>query len=332
MMAKNKNDRSISPVGDGGGLPLSSVVPQGTGESGFGGLRKEADSMIEIIVNPTAGRGRTVAIGQQVAQKLTERGIPFRLHTTDHSGHATELAREAAARGTETVIAMGGDGTVTETAAGLHGTQTALGVIPCGTGNDFIKTAGIPANWEEALDFLLTHPARPVDCGRLNDGFFINECGAGFDVMTLDFAAQVKKRFSGLLPYLYGVLRAMIAFRPIRMHIEIDDQVLEGRYMVCAVGNGRYIGGGIPITPCADLTDGQFEVLVVDGVANWRIPFYLPALMMGTLYKKKRVAHRYQARRVLLRCKDMRLNQDGEILPMTEARFEVDEGALLLHW
>lgn len=296
-------------------------------------FKHEGDAaMIEIIVNPTAGKGRTVDISRQIAQKLTDRGIPFDIHLTDHPTHATEIARAAAARGADTVIAMGGDGTVTETAAGLHGTKTALGIIPCGTGNDFIKSAGIPAKWEDALEYILTHPARPVDGGMINDSYFINECGTGFDVMALDYAAEAKKRFSGLLPYLYGVLRAIISFRPIQMHIEIDDLVLDGKYLVCAVGNGRYIGGGIPITPCAELTNGKFEVLVVDGVANWRIPFYLPSLMMGTLYKKKKVAHRYQASRVLIRCKNMRLNQDGEIIPMDEARFEMDPGSLLLHW
>lgn len=288
--------------------------------------------MLEIIVNPTAGKGRTLETSRLVAQKLTERGIPFQLHQTNHPTHATQIAREAAARGAETVIAMGGDGTLTETAAGLHGTRTALGIIPCGTGNDFIKSAGIPAKWEEALEFILSHPARPVDVGMINNSCFINECGTGFDVMALDFATEAKKVLSGLLPYLYGVLRAIVSFRPINMHIEIDDEVLDGKYLVCAVGNGKFIGGGIPITPCADLINGKFEVLVVDAVPNWLIPFYLPSLMAGTLYKKKKVAHQYQASRVLIRCRDMRLNQDGEIIPMDEARFQIDPASLMLHW
>ena len=288
--------------------------------------------MMELIVNPTAGNGRAREICEAVIRKLEQRGIPHQLHTTDHPGHATEIARDAAARGIQTVIAFGGDGTVTETAAGLIGTQTALGVIPSGTGNDFIKTAGLPTKWEEALDFILTHPARPIDTGRINDTFFINECGTGLDVMALDYAKAAKKYCRGLLPYLYGVFRAILSFKPIEMHIEIDDQVMDGRYMVCAIGNGRYLGGGIPITPCAELTNGKFEILVVDAVPRWVIPFYLVSLMKGTLYQKKRVAHPYQASRCLVRCKNMRLNLDGEIVPMEEARFTCMPGSLLLHW
>lgn len=289
--------------------------------------------MIELIVNPIAGGGLARKIAAKAAEKLKERSIAFEMHTTERPGQATELAREAAQRGCETVIAFGGDGTVSETAAGLRGTKTALGIIPSGTGNDFIKSAGIPKQWEQALDFILTHPARPVDSGVLNERFFLNECGTGFDVMVLDFAEQVKNRLHGMLPYLYGVVRAVAAFRPIPMHIEIGDEVvLDGSYMVCAIGNGSFIGGGIPIVPSADLTDGLLDVLVVDAVPRWRIPFYLPALLKGTLHTKKSVTHRYLVPRCVLKCEHMRLNIDGEILPMDEARFLCESDALLLHW
>lgn len=289
--------------------------------------------MIELIVNPVAGNGLAREIAMKAVQRLKERSIAFELHMTEHPGQATALAKEAAGRGAETVIAFGGDGTITETAAGLRGTKTALGIIPSGTGNDFIKSAGIPRRWEEALDFILTHPARPVNSGMANERLFLNECGTGFDVMVLDFAEHVKTRLRGMLPYLYGVLRAVAAFRPIPMHIEIgDDTVLDGSYMVCAIGNGSYIGGGIPITPGADLTDGLLDVLVVDAVPRWRIPFYLPALLKGTLHTKKNVAHRYLVPYCHLKCEHMRLNLDGEILPMDEARFTCESDALLLHW
>ena len=196
--------------------------------------------MLALIVNPAAGNGRSMNTCNAVCQRLSERGIPYELHQTDHPGHATEIAREAAQRGMETVIAIGGDGTVTETAAGLHGTQTALGIVPSGTGNDFIKTAGIPMEWEAALELILSKPARPVDTGAINDRFFINVCGSGFDVMTLDFAEKAKKYVHGLLPYLYGVLRTLFAFKPVDMHIEIGEEtVLDGKYMIFSVANGR---------------------------------------------------------------------------------------------
>ena len=288
--------------------------------------------MIELIINPTAGNGYAAQISKEIEQLLTQRMIPYTSHLTEHPGHATELAREAAARGASTVISIGGDGTLTETAAGLRGTSAALGVIPAGTGNDFVKTIGTPRDWRAALEFILSHPARPVDTGVANDRFFLNVCGTGFDVMVLDYAESAKKHARGIWPYLYGVLRAIAAFKPIPMHIEIGSEtVLDGNYMICSIGNGRYIGGGIPITPLADVIDGQFELLVVDAVPRWRIPFYLPSLMMGTLYKRK-PAHRYLASRCVLSSPHMRMNLDGEIFPMPDTRFECQSGSLLLHW
>lgn len=288
--------------------------------------------MIAIIVNPFAGNGRSMATCESVCKRLEERGVPYELHRTDHPTHATLIAREAARRGLKTVIAIGGDGTITEAAAGLHGTRTALGVIPSGTGNDFIKTAGIPSDWEAALELILTKPARPVDCGAINDRFFINVCGAGFDVMTLDFAEKAKKYVHGLLPYLYGVLRAIAAFRPAQMHIEIaEGTVLDGKFMIISIANGRFIGGGIPIAPLAAVTDGLLDVLIVDTVPNWKLPAYLVPLMLGKLYKCK-VSHRYLTTRCRVTSPGMRMQLDGEILPMDEAIFSCEANRLLLHW
>ena len=261
--------------------------------------------MFQLIVNPVAGNGLAKHIGEEAAKRLADKGIPFDFHLTDHPGHATELAQLAAQAGHETVVAFGGDGTVTETAAGLRGTRTALGIVPAGTGNDFIKTVALPKQWDEALDFILTHPPRPVNTGMMNDRFFMNVCGAGFDVMVLDFAESAKKKVRGIWPYLYGVLRS--------------------------IGNGRFIGGGIPITPLADVTDGLFDVLVVDAVPRWKIPFYLPSLMLGKLHQHA-IAHRYLASTCTLSSPHMRLNLDGEILPIESAHFVCETDALLLHW
>lgn len=288
--------------------------------------------MIAIIVNPAAGNGRSMNTCNAVCERLKQRGIAYELLQTTHPTHATQLAREAAERGAETVIAIGGDGTITETAAGLHGTKTALGIIPSGTGNDFIKTAGIPADWEAALELILTKPARPVDSGVINDRFFINVCGTGFDVMTLDFAEKAKKFVRGLLPYLYGVLRAIVAFKPIQMHIEIGDEtVLDGKYMIFSIANGRFFGGGIPIAPLAAVTDGLLDVLIVDAVPRWKLPAYLVPLMTGKLYKCK-VAHRYLTKHCRITCPGMRMQLDGEIIPMEEAVFTCKNDQLYLHW
>lgn len=288
--------------------------------------------MIELIVNPTAGNGRSMATCEAVVRRLKELKVEHVLRQTNHPGHATEIARDAASRGVKTVVAIGGDGTVTETAAGLNGTQTALGIIPSGTGNDFIKSACIPTEWEKALDVILNRPAKPVNSGVINSQFFINVCGTGLDVMALDYAERAKKVVHGILPYLYGVLCAIFKYNPVQMHIEIgDDIVMDGKFMVCSVANGRFFGGGIPIAPQAALTDGLLDVLVVDAVPRWKLPAYLVMLLMGKLNRCK-VSHSFLATHCKLSCNGMRLNLDGEILPMKSAEFFCSSDSLLLHW
>jgi len=288
--------------------------------------------MITVIVNPIAGSGYADAVGKKVDAVLTARGVQHTVKHTGGVGHATELAREASMRGVTTVLSVGGDGTVSETAAGLVGTHTALGVIPAGTGNDFIKAIGTPGKWDDALDYVLTHPAMPLDTGIINGSFFINVCGAGFDVMVLEYAMIAKKHVRGIWPYLYGVIAAIKAFKPFEMLVEVGDELkLQGKYMLCTIANGRYIGGGIPIMPAADVDDGLLDVMVVDTLPNWRIPFYLPAILGGTLLKKK-IAHHYRVPRCKLTSPNMRLNMDGEIIPMESASFECNPASLLAHW
>lgn len=288
--------------------------------------------MLQIIVNPTACNGDAKKTALAVEEYLRQKQVDFKMVYTQYPNNATELAREAAQNNIDTVVALGGDGTISETAAGLMGTSTALGIIPAGTGNDFIKTVGIPAQWQEAVDFLLSHPARPVNTGVVNQRQFMNVCGVGFDVMVLEYSLEAKKHSKGIWPYLYGVFRAIRAFRPIEMHIEIEEQEpMDGKYMICSIANGRYFGGGIPIMPIADIGDGLMDILVVDSVPRWHIPFYLPSILLGSLYKKK-IAHHYKARRCSISASGVKLNLDGEILPVEKCFFETRNDALLLHW
>jgi diacylglycerol kinase family enzyme len=113
--------------------------------------------MIAVIVNPVAGSGLAATVGQKVDALLTQRDVTHTMLYTQRAGHATELAKACAAEGVETVLSVGGDGTLNETAAGLVGTQTALGIIPAGTGNDFIKALGTPQVGRSAC----LHPAKP---------------------------------------------------------------------------------------------------------------------------------------------------------------------------
>ena len=156
--------------------------------------------MIYAICNPIAGSGRGKVIGEIIEKILTEKGLEHKLVMTEKTGHAAELAREACDSGAETILAIGGDGTSLEVARGMIGRESALGIIPAGTGNDFVKTLGVPLQPVSALEYVLSHPAKPTDAGEINGKVFLNEIGTGFDVSVLDYAEKAKKTFRGILP------------------------------------------------------------------------------------------------------------------------------------
>ena len=287
--------------------------------------------MIELICNPIAGNGSAKAAVERAVQKLNELGIAYQLHYTEHSRHATEIAEQAALRGAEKVISFGGDGTVTEVANGLKNTNTALAIVPCGTGNDFAKAVNIPKDLDRSLDIALNTPARPVDFGMINDELFMNICGTGFDVMVLDYADQVKKYVKGIWPYLYGVIRTIFKFKPSTTKVEVDGQLFEKAMLICCVGNGQFFGGGIPIIPYSNAADSMLEVLMVDAISRWKMPFYLLPLLKGTLYQKK-VSHPLQAKHVVIEKKGMRVNIDGEIRTVDKADITIFSDQLLLCW
>ena len=190
----------------------------------------------EFILNPVAGNGYSVQAMKKIEGILNALGAEYRIHETAFPGQATDIARSLQGNPEiSAVIAVGGDGTVTEVAAGLAGGSTAMGIIPAGTGNDFVKSVRIPKDPETAMRFMLDRSARPVDTGTLNDEFFLNVCGTGFDVTVLECADDKKKKYRGLTPYFLGLLQAIRIFEPVDLQISHDGQSADGEYLICSV-------------------------------------------------------------------------------------------------
>lgn len=286
-----------------------------------------------LIVNPVAGNGYALSQIPNLEQVLKSRDdVDYSICVTEHPGHATEIARQAAADESVTaVLSVGGDGTSFEVACGLIGTGKPMGVIPAGTGNDFIKTLKIPKDPSEALKYILGREPRPVDVGSLNERIFLNVCGTGFDVTVLDYAEEEKKKHKGLTPYLIGLIKAITHYRPVQLTLEIDGVKSKQDLLICAIANGRFIGGGIPICPDADPSDHRFDVVTIGDRHKWQLPFYLPGLLKGNDLKWK-ITKRVKASSVTLDCPGMRVDVDGEILQMDHAEFRVLPGAMMMYW
>ena len=284
----------------------------------------------EFILNPVAGNGYSVQAMKKIEGILNALGAEYRIHETAFPGQATDIARSLQGNSEiSAVIAVGGDGTVTEVAAGLAGGSTAMGIIPAGTGNDFVKSVRIPKDPETAMRFMLDRSARPVDTGTLNDEFFLNVCGTGFDVTVLECADDKKKKHRGLTPYFLGLLQAIRIFEPVDLQISHDGQSADGEYLICSVANGRFIGGGIPICPDANPSDGKLNLVMIRKVPRWKIPCYLPGLMLSRDLTFRITSH-LLTESVTIRGKGLRFNIDGEIRRIDEAHFQIHPGSLLL--
>lgn len=288
--------------------------------------------MLTFIVNPAAGNQHALKVQSLLKQELDKRGIECRFVRTEKPGHATDLARQAASADDCTgVVSVGGDGTAFEVACGLMNTGVPMGIIPAGTGNDFIKTVGLPKKPLDALEFILNHDARPVDVGGLNDRLFLNVCGTGFDVTVLDYTTAAKKYCRGLLPYLIGLIRGIAHYKPVYVRFTADGHTEEREVLICSIANGRFFGGGIAICPEASADDGLLDLVIAEHQPRWKLPFLVPSLLMGGIDKFSFTTHK-RCREVEIYSKGMRLNIDGEITNIDSAKFSVLQGALKLYW
>lgn len=287
--------------------------------------------MIHVICNPAAGNGRARKTGDRIAQALREKNVPFSVTYTAAPGHATVLARDAANGGASTVLSVGGDGTAFEVARGLMGTSCALGVIPAGTGNDFIKTIGLPREPMAALNYILAHPAKETDVGEINGNLFLNEIGTGFDVSVLDYAEKAKKHCQGLMPYLYGVVRTLFRFHSIPLTYAVDGGApVTTDAFVMAAANGGVIGGGIRIAPDAKADDGLLDIVIVEKIPGRKLIFRLIGLMRGKIMSFPETKF-FRASAVTFSAPGLRVNVDGEIIPCAQVSARVLPGALLIH-
>ena len=290
--------------------------------------------MLHFIINPIAGNGRARKTWEQVERWLQERGIEYQARFSEAPGHAAELARACAAQGLDKVFCVGGDGTNFEVINGLKGTHTALGLIPAGTGNDFVKVLHMPKDPLQVMAMLLDAPACPINVCTLNDGVFLNVCGAGFDVEVLRNTPKVAWMGRGMLPYLIGVIRTIIKHAHLRLRVVIDGEEREEDLLLIGIANGQYIGWGMRIAPMARLDDDLLDIILVKPLSRLRIVRMLPSFIKGTFLREADVVTHTRCREIALyprQGEKLHLQADGLVQAMPYAKMAITaEHQLLL--
>ena len=285
---------------------------------------------VKLIFNPTANLGRAWSVASALRPIVAEFGNADWTGTV-YPTHATELALQAAEEGYETVVAMGGDGTMHEVLNGLMQVpaerRPRMGIVPLGSGNDLAFSCDISTNPEEAMRQALSGAPMPVDVGSVCDGrgrqeYWANSFGIGFDTIVTMHSRKVPL-FQGFTVYLIAVLQTILFdYQPFDLQIKVDGQEWRREYMLFVLMNGKREGGGFHVTPASLPDDGLLDYLAVDKVSRLKMLQILPAVLNGTHGGMKECKLGTFRQLELVSKQPLYIHLDGEIFATPAARVD----------
>ena len=247
----------------------------------------ETRKHITFIVNPISGTGDKAEIPDLIAELLDAERFSYDIRQTQYRGHAAEIARQCADDGIDVVVAVGGDGTVNEVARSLTHTNTALGIIPCGSGNGLARHLCIPINVRKAIQVINECQIESFDYGVINDLPFFCTCGMGFDAFISLKFAQAGKR--GPVTYVENVLKEGLKYKPETYEIVDDSGTNSYNAFLIACTNASQYGNNAYIAPGATMKDGLMDVIVMEPFDALEAPQIAADLFMKTLGNNSKI-------------------------------------------
>lgn len=267
-----------------------------------------------FIVNPESGKKKSKEIVSLIKAFCESEKLDYVLCITTEPGDVTAYARCAVESQAAAVIVAGGDGTLNEAASVLKGTAIPMGIIPSGTGNDFVRTLGLKTIIGEALTTAVKRPClRSVDVGSCNGMPFLNIASIGIDAAIVHRTLQIRRWIKGSLIYPLASLIEIFADSPQQVTICIDGAEYRRTIEMVVVANGKYYGGGMKVAPMADPGDGLYDILIVNKMSKLRLLTLLPSLYSGAHIKAPEVeVMRGQSLHIEF-TRDVLINRDGEL-------------------
>ena len=280
--------------------------------------------MFHIIVNPQGGKGKSLKALAKVEQILKSKNVEYSVHKTEYAGHATEITRELSKTPDTKIIMMGGDGSFNEILNGIDNfDNVTLGIVPCGSGNDFVKKSGHPMDIAKAMDIILNGKEEYCDYIQLDDRRCLNVLGGGMDVdVLLNYATR--KHSPAKVRYYMSLFHVLAHARFHHLRLTVDDgEPMERSVFMIGVGNGGIIGGGIPICPAADPYDGELSIVVVNEMKKSKILVELPGFLSAK-HVKKPYTEVFSGKKLRLEVlDDSKFEVDGEIFDGTDVHAEL---------
>lgn len=270
--------------------------------------------MYHVILNPLGGKGKSLKALNTVDKMLTEKSIKYVIHRTERPGHATEIAREISKTPGSKILVLGGDGSFSEVLNGIENFENVtLGLVPCGTGNDFISASGHPKKVKQAMKLILKNNVKYIDFIQLDDKRCLNVLGAGMDVDVLLKYAEMKP-FHGKAKYYASLFYTLAHAKWHKLRLTIDDKApIERSTFMIGIGNGRSIGGGMPICPHAIVDDGKLSIVVVNEMKKALIPIRILGFLTGK-HVKKSYTEEFEGKSIKIDVlDDSKFEADGEV-------------------
>jgi len=298
-----------------------------------------------VILNPESRAGATGRQARELERKLRGALGPLDVELTRCRRDAEEIARKAAERGVERLIAAGGDGTASEVASGLLASGRShtveLGLLPLGTGGDLARTLGLSRSPSEAIAALARGHTRRIDAGRVHYldrsgepavSHFLNVGSFGISGLTDQYVERSPRMFGGTIAFAIAAIRSIVDYQRSRAVIKVDGRMVhDGPVNLAVAANGRYFGGGMKIAPEAQPDSGLLEVVIIGDLSKPALLRKFPKLFTGShVFDPSVACHRGSVVEAEAEPGTLLIDIDGEPLGSLPARFEILPAAITL--
>ena len=240
-----------------------------------------------FVINLISGTSDKAAIPGLIDQYLDKTKFEYEIAITQYAGHASEIATKAKDDGVDVVVAVGGDGTVNEVARAIVHSNTALGIIPCGSGNGLARHLLLPLNVRKAIDVINKSEVRQLDYGIINGYHFFCTCGMGFDAFVSMKFAEAGKR--GPITYVENVMREGLKYKPETYTIEDENSTLQYKAFLISCANASQYGNNAYIAPQASMSDGLMDVIIMEPFDVFEAPQISIEMFSKTLDKNSKI-------------------------------------------
>ena len=265
---------------------------------------------ITFIVNPISGTQSKDQIPELLSEILDDTRFDYEVCFTRYQGHAAEIARQCAENNEDIVVAVGGDGTVNEVARSLVHTRTALGIIPCGSGNGLARHLCIPLDLRRAIEIINHCKIESFDYGVINGLPFFCTCGMGFDAFISFKFAEAGKR--GPITYVENVLKEGLKYKPETYEITDESNVTHHKAFLIACANASQYGNNAYIAPGATMKDGKMDVIIMEPFDTLEAPQIAADLFMKTLGNNSKIKTFRTERIHIHRAQEGAIHYDGD--------------------